>query len=469
MSSLSLRIVEAYQNERIWRLRIPFHYGTVTLNEAIEIHVTCLVEVEGRRPQYGYAAELAAPKWFEKSITLSPQQTVERLRCVVHRALDVLNLLDRSHKSVARLSRGLMEALLSDEKIVRKGLNRLEVSFAVALIERAAIDGLCRALDAPFFEALTADALGFSDDCTNQREGAYLRAWLGALRPTNSVPVRHTIGMADQLEAAADVKSDDERPVSLVDVIAKDRVSRFKIKTAGTPDSIERLTQVAAVLDRHETTYTVSLDANEAFAEPSALADFLGTLSGEPRLKRFWSSVRYVEQPFDRTVALNRDLTGWRFSRPLVIDESDDSDEAFALGLKLGYSGVSVKTCKGVGRALRNASRAASSTTDGRSAFITGEDLCVQPGIALQQNIALGAVLALPDAERNGHHFGPGPRHLPRTERTALRVAHPDLYREGEIILHEGAVSAVSSLRACGFGTDVAPVHFPTHSAMQSG
>jgi hypothetical protein len=116
-----------------------------------------------------------------------------------------------------------------------------------------------------------------------------------------------------------------------------------------------------------------------------------------------------------------------------------------------------VKTCKGVTRAVANAALAARMTEAGGRAFVSAEDLCVQPGIALQQNLALAAALGLSEAERNGHHYGPGPLALPREEHRALQREHPDLYGERFLLIREGALSAASSVRARGFGTTVLP------------
>ena len=40
---------------------------------------------------------------------------------------------------------------------------------------------------------------------------------------------------------------------------------------------------------------------------------------------------------------------------PVILDESDDHDEALDEGLRLGYRGISSKACKGIYRSLRNA------------------------------------------------------------------------------------------------------------------
>ena len=45
---------------------------------------------------------------------------------------------------------------------------------------------------------------------------------------------------------------------------------------------------------------------------------------------------------------------------------------------------------------------------------MTGEDLTIQPGLALQQDLALVSLLGLTHVERNGHHYVNGMAGLPR-------------------------------------------------------
>jgi hypothetical protein len=61
-------------------------------------------------------------------------------------------------------------------------------------------------------------------------------------------------------------------------------------------------------------------------------------------------------------------------------------------------------------------------------AFQSAEDLTNLPVVALQQDLATVAALALPHVERNGHHYFSGLEHLSERETDAALAAHPDLY-----------------------------------------
>ena len=116
-----------------------------------------------------------------------------------------------------------------------------------------------------------------------------------------------------------------------------------------------------------------------------------------------------------------------KLEKPVIIDESDDSLDAFPRAKALGYKGVSSKTCKGIYKSLVNRARCAAW---GGEYFMTGEDLTIQPGLALQQDLALVSQLGLTHVERNGHHYVNGMADLPRGEQQAFLTAHPDLYEQ---------------------------------------
>src|SRR6201999_2639281 len=99
--------------------------------------------------------------------------------------------------------------------------------------------------------------------------------------------------------------------------------------------------------------------------------------------------------------------------------------------------GISSKSCKGVYKSVVNATRAAKWSAEGAEYFITGEDLTCQAGLAVQQDLALGALLGITHAERNGHHYVDGFGETPAAEAERFLASHPDLYekRAGKVSL----------------------------------
>ena len=113
---------------------------------------------------------------------------------------------------------------------------------------------------------------------------------------------------------------------------------------------------IAELLDGRDAEYKVTLDGNEQYREMDSLIGLIEALAAEqPRL---YERILYVEQPLERSVALDAALeSGIRAAaahRPLLIDESDDAQDTFRQALALGYEGVSSKACKGLVKALAN-------------------------------------------------------------------------------------------------------------------
>ena len=126
----------------------------------------------------------------------------------------------------------------------------------------------------------------------------------------------------------------------------------------------------------------------------------------------------------------------------------------------LGYRGISSKSCKGIYKSIVNAARAAKWSTGGEHYFVTGEDLTCQAGLGVQQDLALGALIGVGHAERNGHHYVDGFADTPAAEAQAFLAAHPDLYASGRnnirLSIHDGDL-LTESLTAPGFATCVHP------------
>ena len=133
-------------------------------------------------------------------------------------------------------------------------------------------------------------------------------------------------------------------------------------------------------------------------------------------LREFFSHLVFVEQPFHRDMALDRELMGgaaglaaWVGRPRMIIDESDARNDSLALALELGYHGTSHKNCKGFIKSVLNHAlcRVLRERTQ-RAAFLSAEDLSLMPAVPLHQGFAAVALLNIPHAERNGHHYAFG-------------------------------------------------------------
>ena len=234
----------------------------------------------------------------------------------------------------------------------------------------------------------------------------------------------------------------------------------FKLKLNGDPaHDAARLTRIGKELATLPYDYSVTLDANEQYADLAALGALVDRLDRDAALKPIAAKLLYIEQPMPRDITRQSPL-GALARRDFIIDEADDSYDAFPAARALGYRGISSKSCKGIYKSVINATRAAKWSAAGERYFISGEDLTCQAGLAVQQDLALGALIGVTHAERNGHHYVDGFADTPAAEAEAFLAAHPDLYvRDGgniRLAIHDGDL-LTGSLTTPGFATSVHP------------
>ena len=204
----------------------------------------------------------------------------------------------------------------------------------------------------------------------------------------------------------------------------------FKLKLSGDPAAdAARLARIGKELDALGRNVKVTLDANEQYADLPALRALIDRLDHDAPLRAIAVRLLYVEQPMPRDITRQTPL-GTLGTRGFIIDEADDSYDAFPAARALGYRGISSKSCKGLYKSIINATRAAKWSAGDERFFVTGEDLTCQAGLAVQQDLALGALIGVTHAERNGHHYVDGFGETPHAEAAAFAAAHPDLYAD---------------------------------------
>src|SRR5690606_8440172 len=91
---------------------------------------------------------------------------------------------------------------------------------------------------------------------------------------------------------------------------------------------------------------------------------------------------------------------------------------------------------------------------------MSAEDLTIQAGLALQQDLALVSLMGIRHVERNGHHYVNGMADLPQAEQDAFLAAHPDLYERSHgavrVRIRDGTL-AIGSLGCTGFASGAMP------------
>jgi hypothetical protein len=436
------------------RLRLPFRFGANTLTTCPQLFVRVHVEVLGHGKAQGFAAEMMVPKWFDKRAGFTPEDNIAQLGLAATCAAQAY--LDDAPATPFGLFARHCAALMAQGRAA--GMTELTTAFGQAVVDKAVLDALCHALGLSFFELALRNAIGLGDSpLAADMHGWDWSDWMAQLRPLRRIEARHTIGLLDELDAVRFGGDDDGGlPISLRAVIERYGHRSFKVKLGGDPaNDLRRLREVLAVLDATVGDYRYTVDGNEQYASLDALIELL---EGLRTLRR----PLYIEQPLPRessfTTALPADPVA-----PLLMDEADGTLDAFPRGRAFGWTGVSSKVCKGLYKSLINRARCDRwnlEAGDETRFFMSAEDLTCQAGVAVQQDLAIVALLGITHSERNGHHYGHGFGDAPLAEQQAFAQAHPDLYEihdgQARLRIAHGTL-AIDSLFAPGYARTASP------------
>ena len=443
--------------ERDHRLRLPFRFGVITVTQGIQAIIRVRIALEDGRTSEGVAAEALGAKWFEKSPDFSDAQNLDQLRQALQLAVDHYGA--RGFDTPFGLYAGSYRQQIA--RGAELGLNPLVASYGPALLDRAIIDAVGKATGQSFAQMIAANVPGIAaTDLTADIGASHLSDFLEGLKPLPSIDLRHTVGLVDPLTKAERPESErvnDGLPETLEEVVSYYRGRYYKLKVGGDVRAdLDRLTRIASVLDAGARDYKVTFDGNEQYDDVDGIVELWRKVEETPALARMVAATLFIEQPIMRQAALSRPVTALAKYRPVIIDESDGELSTFPEALKLGYAGVSTKNCKGFYKSILNAARVARL---GPGHFMSAEDLTTQPGVSVQQDLALVSLLGLTHVERNAHHFIDGMSSASDAEQNAFVAAHPALYERqpgmpARLRVRDGAL-ALGSLGCPGFAVGI--------------
>jgi hypothetical protein len=423
----------------------PFRFGAVVINATPQAFVRVEIDVEGKGRATGASAEFLVPKWFDKRPHLSPEETVTELRRSLLIARE-LYLANSSSETAFGLHAACIGAQV--EACAREDIPPLAAAYGPAEIDKAILDALLRCADVNFFDGMATNIAGVDARLSRDLSDADVSEFLASRKRLERVAIRHTVGLDDKVEGGGGV----------ADIRENAGARYFKLKLNGdSAHDADRLTRIGTELATLPYDYRVTLDANEQYADLAVLGALVDRLDRDAALRPIAQNLLYIEQPMPRDITRQSPL-GALAQRDFIVDEADDSYDAFPAARALGYRGISSKSCKGIYKSVINATRAAKWSAGGESCFIAGEDLTCQAGLAVQQDSALIAFHGIAHAERNGHHYVDGFAETPAAEAQAFLAAHPDLYEEAggtvRLAVRDGTISTFS-LAAPGFACGV--------------
>lgn len=445
--------------------RMPFKYGVATLTAVPILHVLMQIEWVNGRCATGVAADILPPKWFDKDPNKEYEDNVDDLLAVAQAGRTAYLDAGRTPRSVFSIWHAAYERTLKFGDT--QGLNHLTAAHGSTLMERALIDAVGVGIGASYHQMLQINTLGLELGALHGELTGVEPSQLVASTPTSMLYIRHTVGLADPIwntDIAPHERLDDGLPQALEEYCSQQRLQYFKIKVNGDlPNDLERLGSIAALLDRENTGYKVSLDGNEQYQDMDAFVELLDKIQEQDTLRQFYENILYIEQPLERSMAFEPSLeAGIRATaahKPLLVDESDGDLDSFKQAVALGYLGVSSKNCKGLIKAIANQGLAQHYTRNQRGMyFLSGEDLMNLPVVPLQQDLTHLAALGVQHAERNGHHYVKGLDHLSAVERQMCATEHAKLYKEQgrslTLAIRGGQIN-ITSLQRPGLGVGV--------------
>ncbi len=436
---MPVRVTPIDLNVLNMRTRMPFKYGIATLTALPHLFVRLELDIDGER-QWGVASDGLPPKWFTKVPEADPIDEIDGMLAVIRSACDHALAVGEA-TTVFDLWREVYERQ-SDQWSSDPSTPPLLFGLGVSLVERAVIDAACRASGNSLDQMMRAGQFGFDASAIHDELSGRGVNDLLPRSPRTVIVARHTVGLADPLtdgEIPPGERLEDGLPQSLEACIAAYGLTHLKIKLVGDPvNDIERLRAIARVAEPVGDRLRFTLDGNEQYRDVEPFAQVWNTLFQEPTLESFMRGLLFVEQPFQRDVALSdalgTALRAWGDRPSMIIDESDGTLDAARRALGLGYAGTSHKNCKGVFKGIANACLLELRRRQhaDKTFILSGEDLANVGPVALLQDLNVAATLGIEHVERNGHHYFKGLSMYPDDVQSAVLKAHPDLYRRHE-------------------------------------
>lgn len=467
---MKVKLEEVERYERHVKMRLAFRFGVITVTDATQAVIRVRISLPDGRSSHGVAAEALAAKWFEKSPQFTDEQNLDQLR----QALDLAIELYRARGADTPFGLFSGTYLEQQKRGGALGLNPLVAAYGPALLDRAILDALGKATGQSFATMIAGNVPGIrATALTPDIEEGEIEPFLAKLTPGKSIDVRHTVGLVDPLTAAdrpASERVNDGLPETLEEVVSYYGGRYYKLKVGGDIEGdLDRLRRIAAVLDAGAGDYRATLDGNEQYDDVEGIVELWRKVAEAPGLAKLAKATLFIEQPIKRAVALSRSVGPLARLRPVIIDESDGELSSFPSALRLGYTGVSSKNCKGFYKSILNALRVAHL---GAEHFMSAEDLTTWPGVSVQQDLALVSLLGLTHVERNAHHFIDGMGFAPEAEQLAFVAAHPDLYEKKDgkpaRLKAAGGKLALQSLDVPGFAVGAA-MDFKSMTPMTKG
>ncbi len=335
----------------------------------------------------------------------------------------------------------LLETFNSRERAGRESMPWLAALVCFSLFDLAVHDAYASLLGEFVYDTYDARHMNrdlswyFGPEYGERFKGKYPADFLVA-QPPVELWAWHLVGGKDVLTPDQLLGNEprDGYPVLLADWIDRDGLKCLKVKLTGN-DMVwdyRRLLEVGAIAIENGVDW-LTADFNCTVRDTAYVNDILDRLLlAYPRL---YGMILYVEQPFPYDLPNHQiDVHSVSARKPLFMDESAHDWRHVALGRKLGWTGVALKTCKTQTGALLTACWAKSHGMTLMVQDLTNPMLAQIPHLLLAARV--GTIMGV---ETNAMQF------YPEASSPEAKV-HPGLYTR-----RDGVVN-LASIGETGFG-----------------
>lgn len=409
-----IRILEVSHAFEEFRYRAPYKFGGRSVDSTTLLNVTCRVRTGDGREAWGFGSMTMGNAWAfpaaSHEVSLGAMRALAaELRAVTAdcdeagHPVDLFRVLEPQYLRAA--------ARVSQARALAVPMPKLCALVVASPFDAALHDAYGKAFGLSCYETYGAAFMGrdLSHDLGPDFKGEFLDRYVPA-RPQPTMPLFHSVGASDALEAA-DLRArlDDGLPNTLEEWIPRDGLIRIKMKLNGGNQAadFDRITSIDRVVTRVQAARGVKdwkylLDFNEGCPHVGYLLELLRRV--REATPRGFERVLYIEQPTQRDLTKDRANVMHEAARlcPVVIDESLTDLESLLLAREMGYTGVALKACKGQTHAMLMAAAAQK----------FGMFLCVQdltcPGASLIHSAGIAArVPGNAGIEANARQFVP--------------------------------------------------------------
>jgi L-alanine-DL-glutamate epimerase-like enolase superfamily enzyme len=352
-----VRIVEVAHAFEEHRYRAPYQFGGRTVDRVTILNVDLRVRTGDGKESWGFGSMPLGNAWafpgvpYDASLGAMTALAGELRR---HTAacddaghpIDLFRVLEPVYaKAAADTSRTLALSV---------PIPKLCMLVVASAFDAAVHDAYGKAFGVSCYQTYGPAFMGrdLSHDLGAAFSGEFLDRYLPAA-PRARTPVFHSVGAGDPIDAAdVTARIDDGLPNTLEEWIARDGLTRFKIKLNGGNaeadyDRIVRIDRtVRRLLGPRGVDWKYLLDFNEGCPNVGYLLDLLARVKAAT--PDGFARILYIEQPTARDLAKDRANVMHEAAKlcPVVADESLTDLETLLLAREMGYTGVALKACK---------------------------------------------------------------------------------------------------------------------------